>query len=128
MGHFDLGGGTFDLSILSLDDGLFQVLATKGDTLLGGDDFDRALLTLAIEQVSTGPAPSLSSLGESLAPWLAEARRVKEALSQEEEAVFHFDTSAETSAAHTSLDGKSTTITRAALESLVAQSYCLKSS
>ena len=120
-GHFavfDLGGGTFDLSILSLDDGLFQVLATKGDTLLGGDDFDRALLTLAIEQVSTGPAPSLSSLGESLAPWLAEARRVKEALSQEEEAVFHFDTSAETSAAHTSLDGKSTTITRAALESL----------
>ncbi len=41
---YDLGGGTFDLSLLLLDDGLFQVMATKGDTALGGDDFDEALL------------------------------------------------------------------------------------
>jgi molecular chaperone HscA len=40
---YDLGGGTFDVSILLLDDGVFQVLATAGDTHLGGDDFDRAL-------------------------------------------------------------------------------------
>ncbi|MFZ5477920.1 MAG: Fe-S protein assembly chaperone HscA [Myxococcota bacterium] len=40
---YDLGGGTFDISILSLDDGIFQVLSTAGDTHLGGDDFDRAL-------------------------------------------------------------------------------------
>ena len=40
---YDLGGGTFDISILELDDGLFQVLATAGDTHLGGDDFDRVL-------------------------------------------------------------------------------------
>ncbi|MEN9786349.1 MAG: chaperone protein HscA [Pseudomonadota bacterium] len=38
---YDLGGGTFDVSILELDDGIFQVLATAGDTHLGGDDFDR---------------------------------------------------------------------------------------
>lgn len=41
---FDLGGGTFDLSILEMRDGVFQVLATHGDTLLGGDDFDLALV------------------------------------------------------------------------------------
>ena len=40
---FDLGGGTFDISILRIEDGIFEVLATSGDTLLGGDDFDRAL-------------------------------------------------------------------------------------
>ncbi len=41
---YDLGGGTFDVTLLSLDDGVFQVRATGGDSLLGGDDFDRALL------------------------------------------------------------------------------------
>jgi molecular chaperone HscA len=43
---YDLGGGTFDVSILELNDGIFQVLATAGDTHLGGDDFDRALAAL----------------------------------------------------------------------------------
>ncbi len=42
---FDLGGGTFDCSILTLADGVFKVLATNGDTYLGGDDFDRALMS-----------------------------------------------------------------------------------
>jgi molecular chaperone DnaK len=42
---FDLGGGTFDLSVLDLHDGVFDVLATCGDTRLGGDDFDRAIAT-----------------------------------------------------------------------------------
>ena len=41
---YDLGGGTFDISILELTDGVFQVLSTAGDTQLGGDDFDRALV------------------------------------------------------------------------------------
>src|SRR5687768_11813920 len=41
---YDLGGGTFDCSILSLTDGVFKVLSTNGDTFLGGDDFDRALM------------------------------------------------------------------------------------
>ena len=40
---FDLGGGTFDVSILDIGDGTFQVLATSGDTRLGGDDWDKAL-------------------------------------------------------------------------------------
>lgn len=42
---YDLGGGTFDVSILSLQDGVFEVMATNGDTYLGGEDFDNALMT-----------------------------------------------------------------------------------
>ena len=40
---FDLGGGTFDVSLLSIEDGVFEVLATAGDTHLGGEDFDNKL-------------------------------------------------------------------------------------
>jgi molecular chaperone DnaK len=43
---FDLGGGTFDISILAIENGVFEVLATNGDTSLGGDDFDRVLIDL----------------------------------------------------------------------------------
>jgi molecular chaperone HscA len=48
---YDLGGGTFDISILDLDEGVFQVLSTAGDTRLGGDDFDQALAALLLQQV-----------------------------------------------------------------------------
>ena len=48
---YDLGGGTFDISILRLHDGLFEVLATNGDTHLGGDDIDNLLLRIALEDV-----------------------------------------------------------------------------
>jgi len=44
VGVYDLGGGTFDISILRLDDGLFEVLATNGNTQLGGDDIDNAII------------------------------------------------------------------------------------
>ncbi|MFT7184203.1 MAG: molecular chaperone DnaK [Oceanicoccus sp.] len=47
---FDLGGGTFDVSVLELGDGVFQVLATNGDTQLGGDDFDEAIIDWLIEE------------------------------------------------------------------------------
>ena len=47
---YDLGGGTFDVSILELDDGIFQVLSTAGDTALGGDDFDQALARVLLQQ------------------------------------------------------------------------------
>lgn len=47
---YDLGGGTFDISILYIQNGIFEVLATNGNTYLGGDDFDKAVLTLWVEQ------------------------------------------------------------------------------
>ncbi len=48
---YDLGGGTFDISILKLHDGIFEVIATNGDTHLGGDDIDNLLLTIALDDI-----------------------------------------------------------------------------
>ncbi|HUK87671.1 MAG TPA: Hsp70 family protein, partial [Terriglobales bacterium] len=48
---YDLGGGTFDISILRLHEGIFEVLATNGDTHLGGDDLDNLLLTIALDDI-----------------------------------------------------------------------------
>jgi molecular chaperone DnaK len=50
---YDLGGGTFDISILRLHDGIFEVLATNGDTHLGGDDIDNLMLGIALEDIQT---------------------------------------------------------------------------
>ena len=50
---YDLGGGTFDISILRLHDGIFEVLATNGDTHLGGDDIDNLLLNIALEDIQS---------------------------------------------------------------------------
>jgi len=49
---YDFGGGTFDISILRLQDGIFEVLATNGDTHLGGDDIDNLLLRIALEDIA----------------------------------------------------------------------------
>ncbi|MFC1729009.1 molecular chaperone DnaK [candidate division KSB1 bacterium] len=51
---YDLGGGTFDISILKLRKGIFEVLATNGDTYLGGDDVDREIMTFLINKIKTG--------------------------------------------------------------------------
>jgi Fe-S protein assembly chaperone HscA len=48
---YDLGGGTFDISILKLHDGIFEVVATNGDTHLGGDDIDNLLITIALDDI-----------------------------------------------------------------------------
>lgn len=72
---YDLGGGTFDISILRLTKGVFEVLATGGDSALGGDDFDHALATWMLES-----HPEIDHGQHSLRGVLAEARRVKEAL------------------------------------------------
>ncbi len=80
---YDLGGGTFDLSILEMRDGVFQVIATHGDTRLGGDDLD-ALLLRHIEQ-RAGLAETTGALRVRL---MEEAERVKCYLSKNDEAVF----------------------------------------
>jgi molecular chaperone DnaK (HSP70) len=50
---YDFGGGTFDISILRLHDGIFEVLATNGDTHLGGDDIDNLMLRIALEDIAS---------------------------------------------------------------------------
>jgi molecular chaperone HscA len=57
---FDLGGGTFDISILKLDEGIFQVLSTAGDTHLGGDDFDQALAAVLLDQAGITDADGIT--------------------------------------------------------------------
>ena len=63
---YDFGGGTFDISILKLHDGIFEVLATNGDTHLGGDDIDNLLLHIALEDVATEWGQDLSKDGEGV--------------------------------------------------------------
>ncbi|MEX1025938.1 MAG: Fe-S protein assembly chaperone HscA [Planctomycetota bacterium] len=53
---FDLGGGTFDVTLLNIDEGVFRVLSTAGDTHLGGDDLDRTLVRLALEEIDAPEA------------------------------------------------------------------------
>ena len=48
---YDLGGGTFDVSILEIGDGVFEVLATNGDTRLGGDDFDNRVIDYMADDI-----------------------------------------------------------------------------
>ncbi len=57
---YDLGGGTFDISILELSEGIFQVLSTAGDTHLGGDDFDQALAAVLLDQAGQTTTDGLS--------------------------------------------------------------------
>ena len=59
---YDLGGGTFDLSILELNAGVFQVLSTNGNTRLGGDDFDRRIVDLLLEEIKADGGPDLSGV------------------------------------------------------------------
>ncbi|MDE7463512.1 MAG: Hsp70 family protein, partial [Clostridiales bacterium] len=57
---FDLGGGTFDISILEIGDGVFEVIATAGDTHLGGDDFDQAIIDYLVQQFKNDNGVDLS--------------------------------------------------------------------
>lgn len=81
---FDLGGGTFDISVLRLTRGVFEVMATGGDSALGGDDYDQALATWVLQQAGLGP---VSDAAERAALH-REARRVKEQLTGHAEVLF----------------------------------------
>lgn len=72
---YDLGGGTFDVSILKIQNGIFEVLSTNGDTFLGGDDFDRAIVNYWIEQNQLGDRAIGSSLNQALRLKAEEAKK-----------------------------------------------------
>lgn len=99
---YDLGGGTFDISILRLHKGVFEVLATGGDSALGGDDFDRLLADYLKTQLG---------LNNNSDPYINqkiidEAVKIKIALSQQDSALFN-------------IEGQSFTITRKQFEDLI---------
>ena len=78
---YDLGGGTFDLSILKLSRGIFEVLATNGDAALGGDDFDHRLFCWILDKAKIAPPSSMDARR-----LLMKAREAKELLTASEEA------------------------------------------
>ena len=63
---YDLGGGTFDISILKLHDGIFEVIATNGDTHLGGDDIDNLLIAIALDDIRGDTGLDLRRSGEAV--------------------------------------------------------------
>ncbi|MFT4568694.1 MAG: molecular chaperone HscA, partial [Saprospiraceae bacterium] len=72
---YDLGGGTFDISILQIEDGIFEVLATNGDTFLGGDDFDRAIVDHWLKESEIKFDTSDKSQGQQLRLLAEEAKK-----------------------------------------------------
>jgi molecular chaperone DnaK len=100
---FDLGGGTFDCSILSIVDGVFKVLSTNGDTYLGGDDFDRTLMEMAAGEMGINLEERNPKLLQALRD---QAEKVKIALSTSESAEFV-------------VDGYRRTVTRAEFETRI---------
>jgi Fe-S protein assembly chaperone HscA len=88
---YDFGGGTFDVSILRVEDGVFQVLATNGDTHLGGDDIDRLLVDRVLADVASYVLPAQQASGAPTAETLQAVRqaaiRAKVELSDRDETV-----------------------------------------
>ncbi len=78
---FDLGGGTFDVSILEVGDGIFEVLSTAGDTNLGGDDFDKALVRWLVDDFETKEGINLTKDIQALQRLTEAAEKAKMELS-----------------------------------------------
>jgi heat shock protein 5 len=83
---FDLGGGTFDVTLLTIDNGVFEVLATNGDTHLGGEDFDQRVMQYFIKMVKKRDGTDISSDKRALQKLRREVERVKRTLSAQHQA------------------------------------------
>src|SRR6059058_4374422 len=83
---YDLGGGTFDISILRVKDGVFEVLATNGDTHLGGDDFDRAIVVWLLDDIRSKHGVYLGRDSEAMQELRLAAEAAKIRLSVDERA------------------------------------------
>jgi molecular chaperone DnaK (HSP70) len=83
---YDLGGGTFDISILKLKDGIFEVLSTNGNTHLGGDDFDHVVAEVLLKDIREKHSLSLEKYDDAMQTVRLEAERTKIRLSDEQTA------------------------------------------
>jgi molecular chaperone DnaK len=113
---YDLGGGTFDISILELGEGTFQVLSTNGDTHLGGDDFDQRVIDWLIDEFKKAEGIDLRQDRQALQRLKAEAEKAKIELSsaQQTDINLPFITADASGPKHLNV-----TLTRAKLEQLV---------
>merc|ERR1711871_1331962 len=83
---FDLGGGTFDVTLLTIDNGVFEVLATNGDTHLGGEDFDQRIMQYFLKVFKKKHKKDMSKDKRAMQKLRREAERVKRALSTQHQA------------------------------------------
>jgi molecular chaperone DnaK len=115
---FDLGGGTFDVSILEVGDGIFEVLSTSGDTHLGGDDFDKVLVDWLLNQFQSKEGIDLSKDIQALQRLTEAAEKAKMELSTVDKTTIHlpFITADKTGPKHIE-----TELTRELFEKLCSQ-------
>lgn len=113
---FDLGGGTFDVSILSIDDGIFEVKSTAGDTHLGGEDFDNRLVTHFVQEFKRKHKKDLTTNKRALRRLRTACERAKRTLSSSTQASIEIDSLFEGADFYTS-------ITRARFEELNADLF-----
>lgn len=92
---FDLGGGTFDVTLLTIDNGVFEVLATNGDTHLGGEDFDQRVMQYFIKMMKKKSDVDISGDKRALQKLRKEVERVKRALSSQQQARLEIEDLAE---------------------------------
>ncbi|ORX52000.1 heat shock protein 70 [Hesseltinella vesiculosa] len=88
---FDLGGGTFDVSLLSIDDGVFEVKATAGDTHLGGEDFDNRLVSHFVQEFKRKHKKDLTTNPRSIRRLRTACERAKRALSSSAQTTVEID-------------------------------------
>ncbi len=81
---FDFGGGTFDITVLEVKDNFFEVLSTAGDSFLGGDDIDAALVQFMVVDIEANYSISMDMNNEMMTILLAEAERIKISLSTQD--------------------------------------------
>ncbi|KAM4835157.1 heat shock 70 kDa protein 1A-like [Thomomys bottae] len=113
---FDLGGGTFDVSVLTIDDGVFEVKATAGDTHLGGEDFDNRLVSHLVEEFKRKHKKDLSQSKRALRRLRTACERAKRTLSSSTQASVEIDSLFEGIDFYTS-------VTRARFEELCADLF-----
>ena len=114
---FDLGGGTFDVSVLEIGDGVFEVKSTSGDTKLGGDDWDQAVIGWIADRFKGEHGVDLTSDPMALQRLKEAAEKAKMELSQKQEAQINLPFVTATSAGPLHLDY---TLTRATFESMTS--------
>ncbi|MCI4384903.1 hypothetical protein PGIGA_G00044110 [Pangasianodon gigas] len=113
---FDLGGGTFDVSILTIEDGIFEVKATAGDTHLGGEDFDNRLVNHFVEEFKRKHKKDISQNKRALRRLRTACERAKRTLSSSSQASIEIDSLYEVTDFYTS-------ITRARFEELCSDLF-----
>ncbi|XDC85616.1 hypothetical protein R6Z07F_016789 [Ovis aries] len=113
---FDLGGGTFDVSVLTIDDGIFEVKATAGDTHLGGEDFDNRLVSHFVEEFKRKHKKDISQNKRAVRRLRTACERAKRTLSSSTQANLEIDSLYEGIDFYTS-------ITRARFEELCADLF-----